>query len=57
MLIVEIGIKLNNDLEYYDKLLKSKGLECVFQTVTHDIYYTNKSLDGMSENEMKNACI
>lgn len=22
-----------------------------------DIYYTNKNLDNLSENEMKNACI
>src|SRR5699024_10014149 len=24
---------------------------------THDIYYTKENLDGLSENQMKNACI
>ncbi|MBR6252235.1 MAG: hypothetical protein IKR04_00065 [Clostridia bacterium] len=57
MTIVEIGIKLDKDFDYYDSALKSNGLECVFQTVTHDVYYTNKNLDGLTENEMKKACI
>ncbi len=57
MLIVEVGFKLNDDIKYYDKMLKFKGLINDFNVVTHDIYYSNKNLDGMSENEMKNACI
>ena len=57
MLIVEIGIKLNNDFEYYDNMLKSNGLKNDFKVLTHDIYYTNQSLEGLSENEMKKACI
>lgn len=57
MLIVEVGIKLDKDFEYYDSLLKSNGLINDFKVTTHDIYYTNKNLDGLSENEMKNACI
>ena len=57
MKIVEVGIKLNNDLEYYDKILREHGLVNDFYVQTHDIYYTNKSLDGLSEKEMKDACI
>ena len=57
MLTVEVGFKLDKTFEYYDKLLKSKGLINDFNIETHDIYYTNKGLDGLSENEIKNACI
>lgn len=56
-LVLEVGFKLEGDFDYYDVLLKNNGLENVFSVITHDIYYTNQSLDGMSENEMKNACI
>lgn len=57
MLVVEVGIKLEKDFEYYDFMLKSNGLINDFKVITHDIYYTNKCLDGLSENEMKCACI
>ena len=57
MLIVEIGIKLDKPMFYYDHILKKHGLKKVFKAKTHDIYFTNKDLDNMSENEMKNACI
>jgi hypothetical protein len=57
MLIVEVGFKLDRDFDYYDKMLKSKGLTNDFNVITHDIYYSNKDLEGMSENEMKKACI
>ena len=57
MLIVEVGFKLENKLDYYDKILKTNGLINDFNVVTHDIYYTNKDLNILSENEMKNACI
>lgn len=57
MIIVEVGIKLNNTLSYYDKLLKQHGAKNIFNCETHDIYYTNKNLDGLTENQMKNACI
>lgn len=57
MVIVGIGIKLDQGFKYYDNLLKSHGLTNDFKVITHDIYYTNKSLDGLSESEMKNACI
>ena len=57
MLIVEVGLKLNNSFDYYDSILKNNGLINDYNVTTHDIYYTNKDLNGMSENEMKNACI
>lgn len=57
MTIVEVGIKLDRDLNYYNKVLTSNGLVNDFKVSTHDIYYTNKDLDGLSENQMKNACI
>ena len=57
MLVVEVGFKLNNTLDYYDKLLKTNGLINDFNVVTRDIYYTNKDLNNLSENEMMNACI
>lgn len=57
MIIVEVGFKLDKDLDYYDKLLKKHNLENCFNCITHDIYYTNKNLDGLTENEMKSACV
>ncbi len=57
MKIVEVGIKLSHDLSYYDNILKNKGLYNDFNVETHDIYYTNKNLDNLSENEIKNSCI
>lgn len=56
-MIVEVGIKLNKDLKYYDNMLKQYGFKNDFTVDTYDIYYTNKSFDGMSENEIKNSCI
>ena len=57
MLVVEVGLKLDKDLKYYDSILKKHGLINDFQVLTHDIYYTNIDLDGLSEYEIKNACI
>ena len=57
MNVVEVGIKLEKSIDYYDNLLKEKGFINDFNCVTHDIYYTNKKLDGLTENQMKNSCI
>lgn len=57
MLVVEVGIKLDKSFEHYDKLLKNNGLVNDFIVTTHDLYYTDKDLGGMTENEMKNSCI
>lgn len=56
-MIVEVGIKLNKNLKYYDSMLKQYGFKNDFTVDTYDIYYTNKSFDGMSENVIKNSCI
>ena len=57
MLVVEVGIKLDKEFEYYDNMLKNNGLVNEFNVITHDLYYTNKDLEGMTENEIKNVCI
>lgn len=57
ILVVEVGFKLNKPLDYYDKLLKEHNIINDKNITTHDIYYTNKNLDNLTENEMKNACI
>ena len=57
MLIVEVGFKLDKNLEYYDSILKQNGLENDFNCTTHDIYYTNKNLSNLSENQIKQNCI
>jgi len=41
MYIVEVGMKLNKSLDYYDKILKEHGATNCFNCETHDIYYTN----------------
>ena len=57
-LIVEVGMKLEKEFEFYDKMLKEHGLDQVFSCETHDVYYTKeKSFEGLSENQIKNACV
>lgn len=57
MLVVEIGFKLDKALIYYHDMLLKNGLRLDFSCITHDIYYTNKNLDNLTENQMKNSCI
>lgn len=56
-LVVEVGMELDKHLIYYHDMLVSDGLSLSFACITHDIYYTKENLDGLSENQMKNACI
>ncbi len=57
-LIVEVGMELDKNLINYHEMLVSHGLYLSFACVTHDLYYTKeKSLDGLTENQMKNACV
>ena len=56
-IIVEVGLKLDKNVPYYHEMLVKEGLSLDFVCITHDVYYTKSSLDGMTENEMKNACI
>jgi len=50
-------MKLEKNLIYYHNLLINHGLKLDCCCITRDVYYTKENLDGMSENEMKNACI
>ena len=56
MLVVEVGMKLEKELSYYQNMLTQKGLNLLFSCVTRDVYLTKENLDGMTENQMKNAC-
>lgn len=57
-LVLEVGMPLNKDLIFYHDMLISHGLQLNFACVTHDLYYTKEtSLDGLTENQMKNACV
>ena len=52
--VVEVGMKLDKNLNYYKKQLKRNGLKQIFKCTTHDIYFTKeKSFDGFSENQIK----
>lgn len=56
-LVVEIGMKLDKNLIYYHEMLLKHGLELDYSCITRDIYYTKNELDGLTENEMKEACV
>ena len=45
-----MGNKLEEPLEVYDKILKEQRAQNVYNCETHDIYYTNNNLDGLTEN-------
>lgn len=57
MIVVEVGFKLNENIKYYEEILSSHNAINRFNCKTHDIYWTNKNLENMTENEMKNSCI
>ena len=59
-IVVEIGMLLDKDVEYYNKIIEKAGGKNVFNCETHDLYWTNKShdeLEKMTENQIKKACI
>ena len=56
-LVLEIGIKLDKNLEYYQEMLLEQGARNVYNCITYDIYWSNKNFDGMSENEIKRSCV
>ncbi len=56
-IVLEVGMKLDKNITYYHDVLTKNELSLDFACITHDIYYTKSNLDGMTENEMKNACI
>lgn len=54
---VEVGLVLPESLDYYDNLLKEHGFKNSFNCETHDLYYTDQKLDGLTEFQMKNMCV
>ena len=54
---VEVGMELNKSLIYYHDMLIKHNLVLFFACVTHDVYYSKENLDGLTEKQMKNACI
>ncbi len=58
--IVEIGLLLDEDIEYYQSMLEKQGAENMFSCETHDLYYTNKTrkeLEKMTEKQIKDSCV
>ncbi len=56
--IVEVGMPLKKHLIYYHDMLQKQGMQLVFACITHDLYYAkDTNFDGLTENQMKNACI
>ena len=58
--IVELGLLLDKDIEYYNKIMEKAGGENVFNCETHDLYWTNKKhseLEKMTENQIKKSCV
>ena len=51
MKAVELGLKINLPKEEAERILLNNGFECIFKTVTHDVYYAKPGTDfsGMSE--------
>jgi len=57
-LILEVGMKLDKNLIYYHEKLNDYGLKLLFSIHTRDVYYTKEeNFDGLSENEIKSACV
>ena len=56
-LVLEVGMELNNNLDYYHEMLTDNGLKLLFSCITHDVYYAKESdFEGLSENRIKNSC-
>ena len=56
-LVVEVGMKLENDFIYYHDILVKNGLRLDFCCITHDIYYSKNNLENLTENQIKKSCI
>ena len=50
---VEVGFKVKQNQEECERILKNNGYELMFNTETHDLYFTNKKLSRrMTEQEI-----
>lgn len=56
-IVVEVGILLTEPLSFYNDLIIKAGGINNFNCETHDIYWTDKNLDGLSEGQMKKVCV
>lgn len=55
---VEVGFKIRQSQNESEKILKNAGYDLLFNTQTHDLYFTNKLLTkDMSEQELKFSCV
>ena len=55
---VEVGFKIKQSQKECEKLLENSGYEFLYQTETHDIYFTNKELSqNMTEQQLKFNCV
>lgn len=55
---VEVGFKIKNTLEEGREILLKNGFENIFNTQTHDLYFSNvKITKQMSEQEIKFSCV
>lgn len=57
MIALEVGLKLDNHQKDYEKILEEHNAINRWDCETHDIYWTDKDLNGLTENEMKRACV
>lgn len=55
---VELGFLLEKDYKYYENIIRNNN-KVIYENIieTWDYYYTNKNLDGLTENQMKESCI
>lgn len=54
---VEISMPVSKSIDEIVEMLLKNGCKNGYNGEVHDIYYTNQKLDGLSENEMKKACV
>ena len=55
---VEVGFKVKQSQKDCEKLLKKAGYELLFNTETHDLYFSNKYIaTEMTEQQIKYSCI
>lgn len=58
--IIEIGLLLDGDIDFYIEMLESAGAKNVFSCETLDKYWTREKYDDllkMTENQIKNSCV
>jgi len=55
---VELGFLLDNNLDYYEKIITNNNCKYLGKNQMIDMYYSNQNnFDNMTELEIKNACI